>query len=247
MAACFPNEGRFPTTHWSLVAQAGQIAGEARREALERLLRRYLPALRAHLLHTRRLAPEDADDVLQDFIASRIIEKDLLGRADRELGKFRTYLLTSLDRFLVDSLRRRKAKKRTPGDGGRVDVGNEEEWLPAPALGDAFDVAWARGVLTESLEQMRAECTGTGREDVWTVFDCRVLGPILQGTEPVDYEQLVVRFGFTSAAQASNVLMTGKRMFARIIRTVVGQYALGEEAIESEIRELHEVLAQQRP
>jgi hypothetical protein len=77
---------------------------------------------------------------------------------------------------------------------------------------------------------------------VWGVFEARLLGPLLHGAEPTDYEELVGRFGLASAAQASNVLMTGKRMFARIIRAVVGEYALGDEEIESEIRELYAVL-----
>jgi len=94
----FAYEGRFPTTHWSLVVRAGHDAAETQREALEQLLRRYLPALHAHLVHTRRVAPDEADDLLQDFVASRIIEKGLVGRADQELGKFRWYLLAGWPR-----------------------------------------------------------------------------------------------------------------------------------------------------
>jgi RNA polymerase sigma-70 factor (ECF subfamily) len=234
--------GRFPTTHWSLVAQAGRDTADVRREALERLLRRYLPALRVHLVHTRRMAPEDADDLLQDFVTNRIIEKDLLSRADRDLGKFRTYLLAALDHFLIDQRRRQGAKKRSPGRGARLDLGDQEDQIPAAPASDTFDRAWARGVLAEALERMRAECAASGRDDVWGVFEGRLLAPILRGSEPMDYEELVARFGLTSAAQASNVLMTAKRTFARTVRAVVGQYALGDEAIESEIRELHEVL-----
>jgi hypothetical protein len=77
---------------------------------------------------------------------------------------------------------------------------------------------------------------------VWGVFESRLLAPILHRAEPADYEELVGRFGLASAAQASNVLITAKRMFARIIRAVVGEYALGDEEIETEIRELHTVL-----
>jgi RNA polymerase sigma-70 factor (ECF subfamily) len=236
----FTYEGRFPTTHWSLVAQAGRDTSDVRREALERLLRRYLPALRVHLVHTRRMTPGDADDLLQDFVASRILEKDLLARADRDLGKFRTYLLTSLDRFLIDQRRRQGAKKRSPGRGAQVALDDEQQ-IAAPEA-DTFDVAWARSVIGESLERMRAECTASGRDDVWGVFEGRLLHPILKGEEPADYETLVVKLGLDSAAQASNLLMTAKRMFARTVRSAIGQYALGDQAIESEIRDLHEVL-----
>lgn len=242
----FPGEGRFPTTHWSLVAQAGQDVMAVRRAALDQLLRRYLPALRAHLVYGRRLPPDEADDVVQDFVTSRIIEHDLLARADRDRGKFRTYLLAALDRFLIDRVRRQRAHKRAPDGGACHALGDDAEAVAAPVPSDAFDEAWAREVIQTSIQQLQAECRQSGRDDVWLVFEGRVLAPLLDGAAPVDYEALVGRCGLQSAAQASNVLITGKRMFARLLRAVVGQYTLGDEAIDSEIRDLHQVLAQSR-
>ena len=87
--------GRLPTTHWSLVARAGLDDNDAKREALGELLVRYLPALQAHLVYGKQLNADEAEDVLQEFIACRVVEKDLIGRADRELGRFRTFLLTA--------------------------------------------------------------------------------------------------------------------------------------------------------
>src|SRR4051794_36682601 len=95
---------RFPTTRWSLVARAGEsgdAAEAARREALGVILGRYLPALRAHLL-ARRVPAGWVDDLLQGFIADKVIEYNLLGYADRGRGKFRTFLLTALDRFAAN-------------------------------------------------------------------------------------------------------------------------------------------------
>ena len=71
---------RFPSTAWSLVARAGH-GGESQREALGQLLARYLPALHAHLVYRRGFRPETADDFVQEFIAGKIVEKDLIGRA----------------------------------------------------------------------------------------------------------------------------------------------------------------------
>ena len=66
MAVRRSGDGRLPTTHWSLVARAGFTDNEARRDALGELLTRYLPALRAHLIHSKRLTDDEADDVLQE-------------------------------------------------------------------------------------------------------------------------------------------------------------------------------------
>ena len=241
-----PN-GRFPTTHWSLVARAGVDDDAAQRDALGQLLGRYLQALRAHLIYGKQLRPEEADDLVQEFIASKIIEKNLVGRADRQLGKFRPFLLASLDRFLIDQIRMQNAKKRAPGEGRMVAIGERGDLIEQPGRpSDAFDVAWARRVLAETIERMQAECDRSKRPDLWGVFQSRLLGPMLEGSEPADYDSLVERFGLKSPSQASNVLITAKRMFARELRSVVAEYSLGDEEIEAEIAELKAILAASR-
>jgi len=239
-------DGRFPTTHWSLVARAGQDATETKRQALGELLTRYLPALRAHLVYGKRLSPENADDLLQEFVATKILEKELIGRADADLGKFRTFLLTALDRFFIDRFREDRARRRSPGEDRLRGLGDGAEQLQAQQTSDAFDLAWARNVIDQTVRVMRAECETSGRADVWGVFECRLLEPMLHGVEPIAYEDLVKRFGLQSPSQASNLLMTAKRTFARVLRGVVGEYARGSEEIEAEIRELLEILARAR-
>jgi len=243
----YSGERRFPTTRWSLVARAGQNDTEARREALEQILVRYLPALRAHLTCGKGLAPDRADDLLQEFVARKILDKDLIAGAEQDLGKFRTFLLTALNRFMINQFRDERAKKRAPCDGVVLGV-SDPTWLAqteaSPSV--AFDVAWARSIVTEAVRRMRAECQESNRMDLWGVFECRVLGPALEGSDPVDYEQLARRFGFQSPTQASNVLVTAKRMYARTLRLVVGEYARSSGEIESEIGELREILASSR-
>jgi hypothetical protein len=234
----------FPATHWSLVARAGQTDPEARREALGELLSRYVPALRAHLVYRKRLPPDRADDMVQQFVADKILARDLIARADRRLGKLRTFLLTALDRFVKNQLRDESARKRAAGSGARVGW---DEHRDGPSVGEeasaAFDVAWARSVIHEALRRMQAECERSGRPELWGVFECRVVGPILDGAPPVGYCELVERFRFESPTQASNVLTTAKRMYARALRAVVGEYAEGEEEIEAELRDLWQILA----
>ena len=106
-----------------------------------------------------------------------------------------------------------------------------------------FDIAWARQVLARAIDQMRAECVRSDRADLWGVFECRILGPLLDGTEPLEYQALVERFGLASPAQASNVLMTGKRMFARSLRSVVAEYERDESEIDAEIADLRKILS----
>ena len=234
---------RFPTTSWSLVALAGRGGEQNAREALGQLLACYLPALRAHLICSKGLAPDRADDLIQDFVAGKVLERDLIARADRELGKFRTYLLTALDRFLFNRIRDAGARKRATSEGAQA-LGDHANDVSSPAEPSvAYDLAWARSVLGDVLQRMRTHCASTGRMDVWGVFEARIVTPILQGGAAATYEQLVERFGFRSPSQATNVLATAKRMYARTLRSVVGEYARDDREIDEEIGELREILA----
>jgi hypothetical protein len=233
-----PNRS-FPTTHWSLVTRAGETPSDTQREALGELVRQYIPALRAHLIVRKRVRPQDADDLVQAFLAANVVEQGLVGRADRELGRFRTFLLTALDRFVVNQLHHDSAGKRS-GAAAEIDE------RVAARGGDpaaAFDAAWARQVIAQAMRRMREQHHQSGRQDIWCVFEGRVIAPMLDHASPVPYEQLVLRLGLKSHDEAWNLLATAKRAFARALRSVVGEYEKDERRIEEEIAELRAALA----
>ncbi|HEX8522791.1 MAG TPA: hypothetical protein VF669_11080 [Tepidisphaeraceae bacterium] len=231
----------FPTTHWSLVSRAGNDDADVRRAALEDLLRRYLEPLRRHLVARLSVAPDRAEDLLQDFISDKMLAQQLISRAQRERGRFRSFLLTSLQNFALNQLRQENARQR------QMPQVSLDDAAPAAARGHdpatEFEVAWARQLLQEAVEQVRRECSASNRVEVWDVFQCRVLTPILEGTKPPSYEELVARKSLKSAESAANLLVTAKRMFVRTLRCIVGQYELGEEAIDAEIADLREILS----
>jgi RNA polymerase sigma-70 factor (ECF subfamily) len=243
------SRGAFPFTHWSLVERAGGAAdGAVRREALIALLKRYLAPLKGHLMRQWRADGHRAEDLLQGFLLSRVLESDLIARADRERGKFRTFLLAALDNYVANELRRDRAIKRQP-NGIAVDVSEISEPLEGDAAPDeSFDADWARQVIAQTTRRMREACLDNGRRDVWEAFEARVLGPTLDGAEPPSNDELAARFGLASPQQVSNLVVTGKRMFARALRTVVGSYEVEEGQIEAEVAELQKALAgAQRP
>jgi hypothetical protein len=90
---------------------------------------------------------------------------------------------------------------------------------------------------------MHKECQGSGRNDLWIVFQARVLDPTLGQGEAVPYEDIVRQAGFDSPVQAANALVTAKRMFARILRNVISEYEADETEIDNEINDLHQILA----
>lgn len=232
------NWNEFRTTHWSLVERAVLESQQGPREALAELMRRYLPALRVHLLNTRAVPESQVDDLLQNFVSDKILQSDLLARADGERGRFRTLLLTALHRYLVDQWRARNAKKRRADQAASLDSEVPEHLAKTDAsAAKAFDVAWARQVLARALAQMEEECHGSDRSDIWDVFRYRLVDPILYGDPVLPYDRLVAQCGLASPRQAANVLITAKRMFARILREIVSEYTPPAE-VDAEIQQL---------
>ena len=238
----------FPMTPWSLVARAAndgtEGAAATMREALGVLLQRYLPALRAHLTLHRRIAPDQADDLLQSFVSRKVLEQRLIARSDRTRGRFRSFLLKALDHYVIDQLRQTKSRGGAPA---QLDELQELDLADDDADAEpsqAFDRAWAKEVVAEAVRRMRAECQRTSRPDVWGVFEHRVLAPSLHGAEPLPYEQLVKTYALDSTAQASNVLMTAKRTFARMLRSVIAESAEDDAEIEEDLKDLKQILAQ---
>jgi RNA polymerase sigma-70 factor (ECF subfamily) len=228
----------FPPTHWSLVHRAAHSAPEARKKALASLLARYLPALKSYLRTARKLKPADADDLLQSFIADKVLARDLLKHADASRGRFRTFLLTSLNNYAA-SRHRKAVAKPTP----------TPLHLPAPdpTPARAAEAAWARTLLQNVLDAMRHECRRTRRPDVWAVFQTRILAPIYDNTPPPSYADLAKTLHLASPTQAANLLVTAKRLYARLLRTAIAEYERDDAAIDDELAALHNALSEARP
>lgn len=235
----------FPTTAWTLVEHAAAGESVVRRPALAELLRRYLPALKAHLMHRHQLDEHRAEDMLQGFVCDKVVGRNLLQHVSRGNGKFRTFLLTTLDRYLIDQVRSAAAACRAPERMAGTDVAEAAAGVAGPTAepASAFDAAWAREAVAEAVRRMKQECERAGRADVWGVFECRVIAPAWDGATPPPYEQLVERFGLKTPAHAANVLVTAKRMFQRNLRDVVGEYAGDGGDVEQELRDLRAILA----
>ncbi len=234
----------FPTTHWTLVARAGADRSVAQREALGDLLRRYEGAFHTFLTARYRLPPDRAADLVQGFVLSRVLERNLITRADAGRGKFRTFVMRALEQYAIDQFRRASAKKRRVDRAG-VDVQDYQDSLADPGAADparAFDLSWASQAVRQAVEQMR-RTTEPVRPDLWGVFADRVLGPAFDSAEPTAYADLIGRLGFADEAQASSALKTSKRIFARVLRGVVSEYARTADEVDREVDDLRAVLA----
>src|SRR6266850_1670501 len=100
----------FATTHWSVVLAAGEAESELSRGALETLCRAYWYPIYVYV-RRKGHGPDEAEDLTQDFFA-QLIAKERLRLADRQKGRFRTFLLAMLDYFLAREWSRAHRQKR---------------------------------------------------------------------------------------------------------------------------------------
>jgi len=192
--------GAFLTTHWSVVLAAAQDDSSAATEALERLCRAYWYPLYAYV-RRRGYNTEDAQDLTQSFFA-RLIEKDYLKHADRQRGKFRTFLLVSLQRFLSDDWDRTRRIKRGGGEPSIAfdALSAEERYQLEPV--DAFDAGrlydrrWATTLLERALERLAREHRSAGREAQFVELRRFLIG---DGTT-ASSDEVAKRLGLTVAA-----------------------------------------------
>jgi RNA polymerase sigma factor (sigma-70 family) len=160
--------GGFNTTHWTMVLACGEEADSARaREALAGLFQTYWYPLYAYV-RRRGYAEQDAEDLVQAFCL-HLQEKHAIAKADRQRGKFRTFLLSSLQNFLGHEYERARAQKRGGGqelirlDAEDADARYKLEPSHSATPETIFEKRWAHALLEQTVSGLRADFTARGK------------------------------------------------------------------------------------
>jgi len=232
----------FASTHWSLVLAAGQSDSPQAIEALETLCRTYWYPVYSYVRRKGRDVHE-AQDLTQEFFC-RVIERHFLRAADRKRGKFRSFLLASLEHFLAKEWNRAHRKKRGGGltivsleDGtgeSRYHIQASETLAPEKL----FEREWALAVVEEGMTKLRAEYTGSGRGEIF-----ELLKPLLSsdcGGQP--YPELAARLHLTEGALRVAVHRLRQR-YGECLREVIAQTVSRADEVEEEIAHLLSALS----
>jgi len=232
-----PGPREFATTHWSLVvaARSDEASRTRAREALEALCRAYWYPLYAFVRH-RGYASDDAQDLTQSFFA-RIIETSGFASADRERGRFRSYLLGAMKHFLANEWHRDRAQKRGGGvafiDLDALDPEARYALEPArPADPDAqFDREWAQEAVARALENLQAESEARGKGGQF-----EALKGSLTGDEP-SRKETAARLGMTEGAVKAAVHRLRQR-YRELLRAEIAQTVADPSDVDVEMRHL---------
>src|ERR1700722_16590984 len=229
----------FPRTDWTELGKAAE-ADEAR---LDHLIRLYWAPLKIFLVATFPGLREQSELLLQDFAEDKILKKGWLQRADRNRGQFRDFLKMSLRNFVLDRLD--KADVKTPP----VSLDDLEHEMPGPdAPSEEFDLVWTRTVLAETLKRMETDCNNPAedqprRSHIWEMFRIRLLEPVFNDAPQVPYEQLIEKFNLKSPTDASNMLLSAKRIFKMHLNKVIKEYTEQDAATAIEIQALEDFVS----
>ena len=237
----------FATTRWSLILSAADSdADEQRREALAELCRTYWRPI--FLFVSRHgYSVEEAQDLTQDFFVM-ILESNWLGQADEHRGRFRSFLLKSLQNFLSHADERSRAVKR----GGRMEFVSWDEWLaeaPSQVSVSArtldslppehlFDLRWAAIVVEHALQRLREECEGKGRLRLFETLS----GHLTSERGDVSYASLADALAIAET-MVKKQLHNLRLRYRWLLRDEVAQTVENQADIDDEIRHLCAVLA----
>jgi len=239
----------FAPTHWSVIIAAGrsETDPELARSALAQLCQIYWAPLYS-FVRSRGYAVHDAQDRTQSFFVY-LIEHKIYTRADRQKGKFRSFLLASLKNFLADASDRERTLKR----GGAHDFLplEEEQAEEAESLFQThanstdvigedriFERSWAEALVAAGLQRVSADYKTEGKEKLFQELKIFLTG----GAEPLPrYADLAERLGTIESTLRSHITRLRSR-YREALRAEVRRTVETDAEVDGELRELLRVL-----
>lgn len=231
----------FNTTHWSVVLSAKESATEDGLTALDQLCRTYWYPLYAYV-RRRGYGSEEAQDLTQDFFA-HLLSKEFLAGVEPRKGKFRSFMLVSLNHFLSNARERAQTAKR---GGGReiipLETLAEERRYLLAGSGDSspeklFDREWALTLLDQALQALRQEFVAGDKP---AQFDRLKAFLSCEGGEP-SYTELSREWQMSPNAVAVMVHRLRQR-YRECVRAQIARTVEGLQELEEELRSLFAAL-----
>ena len=180
---------------------------------------------------------------MQGFF-EHVLEHNTLSRADREKGRLRTFLLGSLQNYLLKQRERMLAIKR---GGGQQIVSFDDQLIDAEAamkatahLSDinSYDMAWASSIVTRAWKNVR-ESFAAEKKREWV----DALMPFAAGgtSAPPNQQEVAERLG-TTVENLRVWLSRLRQRYRHALRAEVASTVSDPRDIDDELHHLYRVL-----
>lgn len=225
----------FRTTHWTVVLDAARPGTERTQEAFAQIYLAYWYPLYAYIRRRGQLPP-DAEDITQDFFL-HLIEQQSLEGMERNGGKFRSFLLRSLDNFLANQWDRACAQKRGSGRPPlSLDAADgEARYALEPPAADTpesiFERQWVFTLLAKVLEALRGECETAGKGKLFGDLRLHLQGD-RQGPP---YAEVAARHEMSEGAVKIAVHRLRQR-YGELLREEIARTVGSPEEVDDELR-----------
>ncbi len=232
----------FVSTRWSVVLSAGDLTSPHAATALEALCRAYWYPLYAYV-RRRGHSPADAEDLTQEFFA-HLLAHNWVARADPHKGRFRSFLLMAMSRFLANewdkahTLKRGAQIRLVPLQLDDAEPRYAQEPADTSTPEQAFEKQWALATLDEVLQHLRAEFERAGKAVLFAALKPCLIGS--RETQP--YAALASELGMTEGAVKAAVSRLRERYRERLKEAIAHTVASPSD-VDAELRHLIRVLA----
>ena len=237
-------EVAFQTTCWTQLHDAKTVDQERQRLIMGSLVQRYWKPIYCFLRY-RGASDAVAKDQTQGFFADVVLQRELFLQADPQKGKFRTFLLTALKRYVLDKHRYQRAEKRYPGEALRTLHEMDLSCLSLKSMGSSpeacFNHAWVADLLEQVMIDVKRECFRMNKQVHWQIFEARLLRPIVRREKPTPLATICKQFGIANEGQASNMLITVKRRLRKALERNLRQ--CGEKGGPDRAEQVKELFA----
>jgi DNA-directed RNA polymerase specialized sigma24 family protein len=231
----------FLTTHWSLMEEAGSTGQDRSRALIGLLLDRYWKPVYCYL-RRKGYHNEEAKDLTQGFFHQVVLGRKLIEKADPSKGRFRSFLLAALNRYVINVHEVESAGKRIPAEKlvslEMADPPDLPPTLTQSPPEDSFNYAWVSTLLEAVLADVEATCRQRDLTVHWQVFRDRLLHPTLHGTDPPALKEICAQYGIPEPVKASNMITTVKRFFQTALMQHVRRSVISDAEVAEELDEI---------
>jgi DNA-directed RNA polymerase specialized sigma24 family protein len=201
---------------WAVVLQARRQDAARAMDALARLCQTYWYPVYAYV-RLRGHSPEEAKELTHEFF-SRLQQNKTFAYMRRDCGKFRSFLLSAMNHFLVDEARKgRLAKPEPPGD--------------LPLTEKVFEQNWALAVASVAYDRLTREHEALGKGEMFAALKHSLAGSGVA----VSYAELAARLSLGENA-VKNTVQNLRRRYREVLREEMANLVATPDELEEELR-----------